>query len=127
MTKTSWLRFAALGLVSATACAGDGSDLAMQPPIEEGALELATQALTGEDGLADAYTTFKRVFTQAGQDWRFNIGFGHHPGLSTEKRYTSAMPPRLIGETTSNLPSLVCRKRRTTPRFGDAGTRQTSR
>jgi hypothetical protein len=49
-------------------------------------------ALTTEDGLAQAYGIFKTIFTQNGQDQRFVIGFGYHPGISTEKLVTNGNP-----------------------------------
>jgi hypothetical protein len=45
----------------------------------------SSQALTTEDGLADAYALFKQTFTGFGFDQQFNMGYGYHPGLSTEK------------------------------------------
>src|SRR5688572_10540088 len=44
-----------------------------------------SEALTGEDGLADAYALFKQSFTGFGFDRQLNMGYGFHPGLSTEK------------------------------------------
>jgi hypothetical protein len=38
-----------------------------------------------EDGLADGYSTFLDIFTSQDFDARFQIGFGFHQGLSTEK------------------------------------------
>lgn len=38
-----------------------------------------------EDGLADAYTQFKQTFTAFGFDRQFRIGYGFHPGLSSER------------------------------------------
>src|SRR5437588_8189659 len=38
-----------------------------------------------EDGLAQAYGIFKGLFTQQGEDQHHHIGFGYHPGLSTQK------------------------------------------
>ena len=43
-------------------------------------------ALTTEDGLAQAYSIFKGVFSaQQHEDQHHHIGFGYHPGLSTQK------------------------------------------
>src|SRR5439155_17806846 len=44
-----------------------------------------SQAVTGEDGLADAFATFKQTFVGFGFDQNFAIGYAFHPGLSTEK------------------------------------------
>ncbi|HXK20096.1 MAG TPA: hypothetical protein VNG33_19930 [Polyangiaceae bacterium] len=38
-----------------------------------------------EDGLADAFNTFLETFTGSDFDALFRIGYGFHPGLSTEK------------------------------------------
>jgi hypothetical protein len=38
-----------------------------------------------EDGLADAFDTFINVFAPNDFDANFRIGYGYHPGLSTEK------------------------------------------
>jgi cytochrome c peroxidase len=75
-------RCGAIGAVLLVAACGgspvvDGSD--------ETALGSTSQALTGEDGLADAYALFKQTFTGFGFDRQFNMGYGYHPGLSTEK------------------------------------------
>src|SRR4051812_47155371 len=73
------------GLISATALltacgAAEPSDAA-----GEENLGAASQALVTEDGLADAYALFKQTFTGFGFDQQFNMGYGFHPGLSTEK------------------------------------------
>lgn len=52
---------------------------------DEQALGSTSQALTAEDGLADAYALFKQTFTGFGFDQQYNMGYGYHPGLSTEK------------------------------------------
>ena len=43
------------------------------------------EALVTEDGLADAYALFKQTFTGFGFDQQLTMGYGFHPGLSTEK------------------------------------------
>lgn len=43
------------------------------------------QAITGEDGLAEAFQVFTQNFVSDGQDQRFTIGFGFHPGLVTQR------------------------------------------
>jgi cytochrome c peroxidase len=57
------------------------------------------EAVTTEDGLADAYALFKQNFLSRGFDQRgLSMGFGFHPGLSTEKLPpsigTGGQPPR---------------------------------
>ena len=47
-------------------------------------LALETQALAGEDGLAEAYAFFREQFTLVGFDRAFRIGAGVHPGMCTE-------------------------------------------
>src|SRR5688572_26604907 len=72
----SWLLSTAL---PGSACA-DGA------PLDEEAAELtqATQALVGEDGLAQAYQFFRENFTLVGFDRLYRIGAGVQPGMSTE-------------------------------------------
>jgi len=48
-------------------------------------LSSTNEAITTEDGLADAFATFKQVFTSDQFDQRLVMGYGFHPGLSTEK------------------------------------------
>ncbi len=49
-------------------------------------------AVTTEDGLAQAYGVFETLFTQNGQDHGYVIGFGYHPGLSTQKIAFNGVP-----------------------------------
>jgi len=49
-------------------------------------------AVTGEDGLAEAYGIFKQQFIADGQDVGFRIGYGRHPGLVTESVAVSGVP-----------------------------------
>jgi hypothetical protein len=42
-------------------------------------------AVTGEDGLAQAYGLFRQQFVQEGQDRRNRIGVSFHPGLGAER------------------------------------------
>jgi cytochrome c peroxidase len=57
-------------------------------------VESVAQPLT-EDGLADAYTEFKRIFvTLSGFNQVFPIGYGYHPGLSTEKLVFQGHTPK---------------------------------
>jgi cytochrome c peroxidase len=51
--------------------------------MEEG-LDSESSALTGEDGLAEAYGVFQQTFVQEGRDVDFRIGFGKNPALGTE-------------------------------------------
>jgi hypothetical protein len=44
-----------------------------------------SEALTGEDGLSEAFAQFKQTFTGFGFNQQLNTGYGFHPGLSTEK------------------------------------------
>jgi hypothetical protein len=57
-------------------------------------VELTRQALTGEDGLAEAYAVFRQEFMRAGLHLEFAIGYGFHPGLSTEKLTVAGHTPR---------------------------------
>lgn len=45
----------------------------------------STEALIIDEGLSDAYALFKQTFTGFGFDQNLNMGYGYHPGLSTEK------------------------------------------
>jgi len=55
----------------------------------------SSEALTTEDGLADAYALFKSQFVGTlGFDKTFPIGYGYHPGLSSEKLTTGGSLPR---------------------------------
>ena len=61
-------------------------------PIAEVQVATSSEAITVEDGLADAYAVFKQNFTTFGLDQRINMGYGFHAGLSTEK-----LPPAALG------------------------------
>lgn len=61
----------------------------------------ASQAATAEDGLADAFATFKQTFVQFGFDRNFSIGYAFHPGLSSEKINGPAGQPK--GSATINF------------------------
>jgi cytochrome c peroxidase len=52
----------------------------------------AVTAAGGEDGLAEAYGIFKQTFVNDGEDQRFHIGFGYHPGLSTTQISVAGAP-----------------------------------
>src|SRR3954467_13648452 len=47
--------------------------------------QAAATAASGEDGLAEAYGIFQQTFVNDGENQRFHIGFGFHPGLSSAK------------------------------------------
>jgi cytochrome c peroxidase len=84
-----------LGLVGAvSACSGVASP--------EGALAQTDSALTAEDGLAQAYGIFKGLFTTNGEDKHHHMGFGYHPGLSTQKLLGPNGVP-LSGQITLNF------------------------
>ncbi|HXI55303.1 MAG TPA: hypothetical protein VNO55_04560 [Polyangia bacterium] len=68
----------AAALVLSAGCGGDGP-----PGLDLGAAQSAVTV--AEDGLADAYALFKQNFVAVGFDRQFRMGFGFHPGLSTEK------------------------------------------
>ena len=51
----------------------------------QGEGQVATDAPKTEDGLADGYRTFVDGFAGSGFDSNFPLGFGYHPGLSTEQ------------------------------------------
>jgi hypothetical protein len=72
------------GMVSAAALVA-ACGAAEPQDAEEQTLGTTSEALTGEDGLADAYAQFKQTFTGFGFDRQLNMGYGYHPGLSTEK------------------------------------------
>jgi hypothetical protein len=69
----------ATALLAACGGAGPGIDGSNEE------LASASQAATAEDGLADAFATFKQTFVGFGFDQNFAIGYAFHPGLSTEK------------------------------------------
>jgi hypothetical protein len=73
------LAAALVGALLLSGCDGDEQGLGQE------ALTPASAAVSGEDGLAEAYDQFKQRFVGAGQDQRFGIGFGFHPGLVTTK------------------------------------------
>src|SRR5882762_7308028 len=63
-------------LVTSAGCsAGDG--------LAVGALQAAAEA--PEDALAEAYGVFKQTFVNDGENRRFHLGYGFHPGLATTK------------------------------------------
>ena len=77
-------------------------------------LESSQHALTTEDGLADAFASFKQDFVAFGFDQQFRIGYGFHPGLSTEKT------PNPQGHTPRGTATLVFAENRVIATLDDA-------
>src|SRR5260221_7810711 len=73
-----------LGMAAFVAGCGGSLQKNDEPSIDE-KIGSKEGAATSEDGLSQAFATFKQDFIAAGFDQRFSIGFGFHPGLSTEK------------------------------------------
>jgi cytochrome c peroxidase len=65
--------------------AGCAAAVDAEPSDSEREIGSAEQALSGEDGLADAYTAFKNEFVGDGFDQVFPIGYGLSEALVTEK------------------------------------------
>jgi mono/diheme cytochrome c family protein len=86
-----------LSMVSASALlAACGAEAPASSSDEsEETLGQVSEALGGQDGLADAYAQFKQSFTGFGFDRTLNMGVAFHPGLSTEKlpATTGGQPP----------------------------------
>jgi mono/diheme cytochrome c family protein len=83
---------AALAASSLTAaCADPGAG---DPGESRGPVSATRHALAAEDGLADAFAVFKQEFMRAGLHLEFAIGYGFHPGLSTEKLTVAGHHPR---------------------------------
>ncbi|HEY1536191.1 MAG TPA: hypothetical protein VGF76_19355 [Polyangiaceae bacterium] len=77
----------------AMACSGGVKDDGASA--DSNAVKSGSEALTTEDGLADAYALFKSQFVGTlGFDKTFPIGYGYHPGLSTEKLTTGGLTPK---------------------------------
>ncbi len=57
----------------------------VDPGDDPNSIATTGQAITGEDGLAEAFQVFTQNFVSDGQDQRFTIGFGFHPGLVTQR------------------------------------------
>ena len=75
--------FAVLAAMTVAACGGAPAGTDVVP--NEADLASSEAAATTEDGLADAYATFKTAFINDGFDQFFPMGIGFHPALSTEK------------------------------------------
>jgi hypothetical protein len=75
-------------LMATVSCSGVATPSGASESDSESVSE-TSQALV-EDGLAQAYATFKSQFvTQLGFDQSYPIAYGYHPGLSTEKLVTA--------------------------------------
>jgi hypothetical protein len=73
---------AGLSVAATSACSGELGD---SKSGSEQAGEISEALAEPEDGLAEAYTVFKNRFLQLGFDKVFVVGYGYHPGLSTQK------------------------------------------
>jgi hypothetical protein len=80
---------------AAAACSGTGN-VGLPEGLHADSVATSSAALATEDGLADAYALFKSQFTgpNLGFDKVFPIGYGYHPGLSTEKLSTGGLTPK---------------------------------
>jgi len=90
-----WLGSRWMAVVGAVSLAAGCGGSPMSSDDISGGEEIASvgEAVT-EDGLADAYDRFKQEFVNnLGFDQLFRIGFGFHPGLSTEKIVTQGHTP----------------------------------
>ena len=67
-----------------SACSGPGG-LGRESAADTDSVAQTSEALVVEDGLADAYTVFKTQVASLGFDKVFPVGYGYHPGLSTQK------------------------------------------
>ena len=75
-----------MGALALAGCSGQDPNFAGS---EDLGVSSSEQALVN-DGLADAYTLFKTDFqTRLAFDRNYPIGYGYHPGLSTEKLLTA--------------------------------------
>jgi cytochrome c peroxidase len=78
----------------AAACSGT-ANVGLPEEAHAESVAASSAAVTTEDGLADAYAFFKSQFTgNLGFDKAFPIGYGYHPGLSTEKLATGGLTPK---------------------------------
>src|SRR5882757_9349486 len=72
-------------LASLTLAACGGTPASTEVSTNESDVATTETAATTEDGLADAYATFKQTLINNGFDQFFTMGIGFHPALSTEK------------------------------------------
>ncbi len=80
----------------ASACSGNARDNTSAASTEAETASSTSEALTpAVDGLADAYALFKSQFAgNLGFDKAYPIGYGYHPGLSSEKLSTGGHTPK---------------------------------
>jgi cytochrome c peroxidase len=76
----------------AAGCADQSPSFGPETAVEP--VSVTRHALTGADGLADAYAVFKQEFMRSGLHLEFAIGYGFHPGLNTEKLTVAGHTPR---------------------------------
>src|SRR3954471_10873559 len=98
--RQGWCFFTApLFLASCSAAPGDGDG-----PAEADVNSVGEPvAPTPEDGLADAFNTFVDIFAGDNFDAQFRIGYGFHPGLSTEKVTASGGSAAASGQAVLDL------------------------
>jgi hypothetical protein len=72
----------------------DDLELTNLPATDPAADPAAVAAAAGSDGLKDAFAIFTQIFTASGFDQQFLIGYGFHPGLSTEKLSVQGSAPQ---------------------------------
>lgn len=71
-----------LSIAALSACSGDFD---ASEAVAEDVAEIGEALTEPEDALVDAYALFKKQVLQLGFDQTFVIGYGYHPGLSTQK------------------------------------------
>ena len=106
------LLLAALFAAGCGAAPQEVDDTSLDDRVGAAAQEAATPT---EDGLADAFNTFLTTFAGDDLDAQYRIGYGFHPGLSTEKisangrmaagQATLEMNTGRVIATLSNVPS----------------------
>jgi len=106
------LLLAALFAAGCGAAPQEVDDTSLDDGVGAAAQEAATPT---EDGLADAFNTFLTTFAGDDLDAQYRIGYGFHPGLSTEKisangrmaagQATLEMNTGRVIATLSNVPS----------------------
>src|SRR5438874_1187297 len=94
-----------LASVSAEAAAvvvAGGGGAAGCAPAEPDEVEPLSAAATAKDGLAQAYGVYKELVAGFGEDRHHHIGFGFHPGLSTQ-RLLGPLGAPVSGQATLHL------------------------